>query len=326
MMINNWKTDLTVNPSKQAIDNNDAVLTVGSCFADVVGNYLTRSKFKTMVNPFGTIYNPISIHALLEMAIRKEEPSPEAYLERDGLCYHYQFHSDFCEPDRAALQARIKNQLANVLSFLTTCKVIVLTYGTAFVYVRKDTGTVVANCHKMPAETFEKKMLAMPEIVASYQSLIDSLRKINPTVQVITTVSPVRHLKDTLPLNSVSKSILRVACHNLGELDTDYFPAYEIMMDDLRDYRFYKTDRIHPTEEAEEYILEKFKVRYFSSSTASLLNELEKVRQALAHRPMQPGTLAHQTFLRKILSQLNAISHQVNVADEIKLVKSQLPS
>ncbi len=323
-MITKWKTDLTVSPANQTISNKDAVFTIGSCFADVLGNYLTRSKFKTMVNPFETVYNPISIHTLLEMAIHQKEPSPDGFIERDGLHYHYQFHSDFCEPDRASLQTRIKTQLADALDFLTNCKAIVLTYGTSFVYVRKDIGSVVANCHKMPAELFEKKLLAVSEILASYKSLIDSLKKINPAIRVITTVSPVRHLKDTLQLNSVSKSILRVACHNLTEFGADYFPAYEIMMDDLRDYRFYKTDRIHPTEEAEEYILEKFKACYFSSSTVILLNELEKIRQALAHRPLQPSAPAHQTFLKKTLSQLTAISDQVNVEDEITVVKSQL--
>jgi hypothetical protein len=322
--MNNWKTDLNVTASNQPFGIHQSVLTVGSCFAEVVGNYLTDNKFQTLANPFGTVYNPLSIHALLAMSIHHTKPDPEGYIERDGLFYHYQFHSSFCEQDKGVLQTRISSRIAEVSYFIRGCKTIILTYGTSFIYTLKATGEVVANCHKMPGELFEKKILSAQEIIDSFKTVYDALKKINPTIQLITTISPVRHLKDTLQLNAVSKSTLRLACHQLNGEGVDYFPAFEIMMDDLRDYRFYQKDRIHPTTEAEEYILEKFNLCYFSPSTAALLSELERIRHALNHRPFHPTTTAHQTFLKKTLSQLNNISNRVDVKTEINWVQSQL--
>jgi hypothetical protein len=176
----------------------------------------------------------------------------------------------------------------------------------------------------MPSSIFTKELLSVDTMLESAHETFAIVKKINPQIQIITTVSPVRHIKDTLPLNSVSKSILRLCTHELQKSGIDYFPAYEIMMDDLRDYRFYKPDRIHPTEEAESYIIEKFGDQYFDTATKNLLIEWNSIRQALQHKPFQPTSVGHQTFLQKTLGRLERIRHTLPVEDEITAIKSQL--
>jgi hypothetical protein len=321
--MNHWKTDLIVTPSTP-IRLEDSIVTLGSCFSDVIGNYLTTNKFKALSNPFGTVYNPVSIHQLIQLICRNESPSDTSYVESQGVWFHEQFHSSFFGNSKEELREKIDHQLSLAHSFLKGCRFLVLTYGTAFVYRRKDSGAVVANCHKQPSKLFEKELLSVDTLVQSAIETIALLRKWNPEIQLITTVSPVRHTKDTLPLNSVSKSILRLFTYELQKSGINYFPAYEIMMDDLRDYRFYKTDRIHPTEEAESYIIEKFVDQFFDIATKNLLLEWNNIRLALQHKPFQPASSAHQTFLQKTLERIERIRHSLPVEDEITAIKSQL--
>ncbi len=321
--MNSWKTDLVVTPTTP-IQLQDSVATFGSCFADVIGNYLTTNKFNTLANPFGTIYNPISIHRTLQMICRKDVQAEMDFVESQGAWFHYRFHSSFCGSSREALRERIEKQIKVTHEHLKSCRVLILTYGTAFVYRRKDNQEIVSNCHKMPSSLFTKELLTSEEIMHSSNETFDLLRKLNPNIRIITTVSPVRHTKDTLQLNSVSKSILRLCAHELQKSGIDYFPAYEIMVDDLRDYRFYKVDRIHPTEEAEAYIIKKFGDQYFDTATKNLLMEWNSIRQALQHKPFQPNSSAHQSFLRKTLEQLERIRQTLPVESEITAIKSQL--
>jgi len=321
--MNHWKTDLVVTPSSP-IQLHDSVATVGSCFADVIGNYLTTNKFNTLTNPFGTVYNPISIHKLLQLISRNKMPDELDFVESLGVWFHYQFHSSFNGSSQAALRGKIESQVKIAYEHIKSCRVLIVTYGTAFVYRRKDNQEIVANCHKMPSLLFTKELLSAETILNSAHETIALLKELNPGIRIITTVSPVRHTKDTLQLNSVSKSILRLCTHELQKSGVDYFPAYEIMMDDLRDYRFYKPDRIHPTEEAEAYIIEKFGEQYFDADTKNLLLELNSIRLALQHKPFQPTSSAHQTFLQKTLERLERIRHTLPVESEIKAIKSQL--
>lgn len=321
--MNSWKTDLVVTPATP-IQLPDSVATFGSCFADVIGNYLTTNKFNTLANPFGTIYNPISIHRTLQMICRKEVPDEIDFVESQGAWFHYQFHSSFYGSSREALRERIEEQIKVTHEHLKSCRVLILTYGTAFAYRRKDNRAIVANCHKMPSSLFSKELLSAETILNSTQETITLLKELNPNIRIITTVSPVRHTKDSLQLNSVSKSILRLCAHELQKSGIDYFPAYEIMMDDLRDYRFYKADRIHPTEEAETYIIDKFGDQYFDTATKNLLMEWNNIRLALLHKPFQPSSSVHQSFLRKTLERLERIRQTLPVESEITAIKSQL--
>ncbi len=321
--MNHWKTDLLVTPS-HPMHVSDPVVTVGSCFADVVGNYLTDNKFNVLSNPFGTVYNPLSIHRLVAMIIHKQSPSVDGFVGSQDVYFHDQFHSSFYGSSKEALTEKIESHLLQAHQFLIRSRFLIVTYGTAFVYRRKDNQEIVANCHKMPSSIFTKELLSVDTILESAHETFAIVKKINPQIQIITTISPVRHIKDTLPLNTVSKSILRLCCHELQKTVIDYFPAYEIMMDDLRDYRFYKPDRIHPTGEAEEYIIEKFGDQYFDTVTKNLLMEWNSIRQALQHKPFQPNSSAHQTFLQKTLERLERIRQSLPIEEEITAIKSQL--
>jgi GSCFA family len=320
-----WKTDLILSPSLQPFGLSDSIFTIGPCFAEAMGKRFVDNKFKALVNPFGTLYNPISIHHSLKSAIDIMMPANSEYIVNHDVHYHYQFHSNFSALDKPALKKKINESLQACNQFVKTSNYLIITYGSAFVYIQNELDMVVANCHKMPASHFSKHLLKVEVITDSFFHIYRKLKSFNPNLKIILTVSPVRHLKDTLELNSVSKSTLRLACHQLVEkFDVDYFPAYEIMMDDLRDYRFYKTDRIHPTEEAEEYIWSKFAEKYFDENTKGFLETWKEIKTALAHRPSYPSTVSHQVFLKSTLKKLEGLNNKIDVSEEIKSIRSQL--
>lgn len=323
--MNDWKTDLNVKSADRPIHLNDPILTIGSCFSQAIGQHLYDNKFNLIINPFGTVYSPISIHYLLKLALRKGEVSEEDFLVHQEVHYHYQFHSSFAGLSRQELAEQISRTINQVNHFISTARFLIITYGTAWAYKRKDTEQWVANCHKVPSTQFLKELLSIETMENSFDEIHSALKEINPDLNIIVTVSPVRHLKDTIELNSVSKSTLRLFCHKLSHRPgVDYFPAYEIMMDDLRDYRFYQEDRIHPTKEAEEYIWQKFSQKHFEPETKTFLNEWQKIKDALAHRTSFPSTTRHQSFLKATLIKLLGLQHRVDVGNEITYVKNQI--
>lgn len=323
--MNDWKTDLNVKSADRPIHLNDPILTIGSCFSQAIGQHLYDNKFNVIINPFGTVYSPISIHYLLKLALRKGEISENDFLIHQEIHYHYQFHSSFASLSRQELAEQISRTVNQVNHFIGKARFVIITYGTAWAYKRKDTAQWVANCHKIPYTHFSKELLSIDAMENSFDEIHSALKAINPAIQIIVTVSPVRHLKDTIELNSVSKSTLRLFCHKLSHRPgVDYFPAYEIMMDDLRDYRFYQEDRIHPTKEAEEYIWQKFSQKYFEPETKIFLNEWLEIKHALAHRSLFAYTTHHQSFLKATLTKLHGLQHIVDVGNEITFVKNQI--
>mgnify|MGYP000704602022 CR=1 FL=1 len=321
-----FRTDVRVSPSTQKIGLKNPILTIGSCFADAIGTRLRQNKFTALINPFGILYNPVSLHKVLRYAIHLEPPHANTYVRNNDLTLNYDFHSEFSHPEEKTLVSRLQNVIGASHYFLKDAEWIIVTYGTAWVYCRKDCGEIVANCHKMPGSYFTKSLLTESEIMESFKTFYDSLIKFNPRIRIILTLSPVRHSKDTLELNSVSKAILRTACHRMAETypAVDYFPAYEIMMDDLRDYRFYKSDLIHPTEDAEDYIWDKFSECYFDEATHIFLKQWRSIRSALSHQPFHPATLAHRQFLMDTLKKLEEVKDKVDVSEEAGYIKGQL--
>ena len=324
--MNSFRTALTSYTSNISISLTDKILTLGSCFSDAIGGQLNASKISSAVNPYGVIYNPDSLHKVIRYTTLSQVPSKNTYVQREDVFLNYDFHSELSSLDKHNLQERLRIIIETTNSFLKKTQWLIITYGTAWVYERNDTGEIVANCHKMPQGEFTKLLLTQKKILESFESMYEGLKSINPNINIILTVSPVRHLKDTLELNSVSKSILRTACHTLTEQykDVDYFPAYEIMMDDLRDYRFYKSDMIHPTEAAEEYIWQKFGEKYFDGKLKAFLIRWKEIKLALAHKPFHPSSKAHQQFLLETLKKLEELKSVVNVDQEIEIIKSQI--
>ncbi|HPH46787.1 MAG TPA: GSCFA domain-containing protein, partial [Chryseolinea sp.] len=275
----------SISPFKVGIK--DRFITIGSCFADVIGGYLKHHKIETSANPFGTLYSPAAIHKVLSYAIFNKSLPEQTFLQNQDIHLNYDFHSEFSALQKEVLKSRLKECILKTHQFLVNSNYLIITYGSSWVYERIETGELVANCHKMPAKLFAKSLLTQKKIIESFDPLYQDLKKLNPNMKIILTVSPVRHLKDTLELNSISKSILRTACHTLTETysNVEYFPAYEIMMDDLRDYRFYKSDMIHPSEDAEAYIWQKFVDSFMDDSTKQFFETWSGIQSALAHKP-----------------------------------------
>ncbi len=321
-----FRTEINPEASTVKINLKDKILTAGSCFSDAIGKQLTEMKFKTLTNPFGVSYNPPSIHKAFRYALHNQAVPDHTYLNNQELVANYDFHSSFSSMKKSEVEKGIKEVIGASHYFLKDTSWIFITYGSAWVYERKDTGEIVSNCHKMPTSGFTKSLLSQKKVLESFEEFYRNLKAFNPTCKIILTISPVRHVKDTLPLNSVSKSVLRLACQTISETYADafYFPSYEIMLDDLRDYRFYKQDMIHPSEEAEEYIWNKFVDCYFDTSTKEFIEQWKPILTALSHKPFHANTSAHQTFLTKTLTQLIELSKKVDVSKEITLVKSQL--
>ena len=298
---------------------------MGSCFADRMGVRLKEAKIPTNSNPLGIVYNPISIHNLLkslwdnqyELRLRQ---SPHA------LWHSFDLHSSFSGFEEREIRKRIKATFADVHIELRKANLLIFTFGTAYVYRRKDTGDIVANCHKYPADFFEKSLLTVEEILAPFQDLFAQFFQHKPQLNIILTVSPIRHLKEGLANNTLSKSILRLACHQLSETfeEIAYFPAFEIMLDDLRDYRFYQDDFIHPTSFAEDYIWAQFVKHYFSDQAKHLLAKWEKIQKSLAHRPLQKHSDAHHQFLLKLLENLKSLNTLLDCQAEIEEVTQRL--
>ncbi len=322
-----FRTELTIAPQERQLARTARVLTVGSCFADSIGERLRLNKVSTLVNPFGTVFQPLALAQLLRAAAGEEQDWQQHVVEARGRWQSYDFHSTIGAESPVELLQTIQETVRRVSDFVRTAEVVVLTLGTAWAYRLRETGELVSNLHKLPAALFEKELLTADEIVNSLAEVHALLRRINPEIRLVLTVSPVRHIKDTLPLNAVSKSVLRVACHYLSELlpGVSYFPAYELLTDELRDYRFYASDMLHPSEVAEDYIWDKFARAYFDADFGRFRKEWAAVRQALGHRPLHLGAPEHRTFLDQTAERLERLSSQgVDVRQELRDVQRQL--
>ncbi|MBB6612199.1 GSCFA domain-containing protein [Pontibacter sp. Tf4] len=326
-----FRTEVDVTPTTLQLALTDKVVTIGSCFAEVIGHKLQDYKADVLVNPFGTIFNPVSVSKLLRAVAGQDLAVEESLVQRDGIWYSYDLHSSLSSPDKEELLQLIRERIAQTCRHLQEARLLIITLGTAVSYTVADTGTVVANCHKLPARQFTRELLTIDEITKSLNYSYEALKQLNPGLQIVLTVSPVRHVKETLQVNSVSKSILRVAAHYLTRQlqDVLYFPAYEIMLDDLRDYRFYGPDMLHPTPVAEDYIWQKFAKTYLHPTYQQFIPEWDKIRRAVAHRPFHASSAAHQAFIRSTLTQLQQLTakYQIEANSELRaLQEQQLPS
>jgi hypothetical protein len=324
-----FRTELTIAPQERQLARTARVLTVGSCFADSIGSRLRLNKVNALVNPFGTVFQPLALAQLLRAAAGEEQDWQQHVVEARGRWQSYDFHSTIGAESPVELLQTIQETVRRVGDFVRTADVVVLTLGTAWAYRLRETGELVSNLHKLPAGLFEKELLTADEIVNGLAEVHALLRRVNPTIRIVLTVSPVRHVKDTLPLNAVSKSVLRVACHYLSELlpGVSYFPAYELLTDELRDYRFYAADMLHPSEVAEDYIWDKFARAYFDADFGRFRKEWAAVRQSLGHRPLHLGAPEHRTFLDQTAERLERLASQgVDVRQELRDVQRQLVS
>ncbi len=291
-----------------------------------MGSKLFQRKFTTLVNPYGTIFNPITLSKTLSNAIEMFTSSESDLVALNDLFYSFEHHSTIRGENRDEVIDHVKRKNQEVKSFLENTSHLILTFGTAWVYEKKDTGLIVANCHKQDSNLFVKRLLSLEEMKGALEDALQKIYFINPEIKLILTVSPVRHTKDGIPENQVSKSLLRVLCQELtnNHPNSGYFPAFEIMMDELRDYRFYKRDKIHPSEEAEDYIWVRWRDSHMGSETIRRVSEIEKINLELAHRAFNPDSESHQRFLKNLLHKMEQLSPDLDFSEEINQVKNQI--
>ncbi|MFN5170051.1 MAG: GSCFA domain-containing protein [Cyclobacteriaceae bacterium] len=323
-----FRTELPLSPATHLLDYRHRLVTTGSCFAFNMGERLSDNKFTVSNCPFGTVYNPISTHQQLIDALHHPELPDEDFFNDQEEWKNVQFHSSFNHTNLDQLKTNITRVRENVGESLLHSHFLIITYGTAFVYELVRSGKPVANCQKLPGHYFRKRLLDPDEIVSSFEELLENLRHVQPDLNILVSLSPVRHTRDSLPLNQVSKSVLRYALHLIAEKYPNvlYFPSYEIVMDDLRDYRFYEPDLIHPNRQALDYIWEKFCDAWMSPETKMLMTKWQSVATALRHRAFAPETKANKQRLQNLLEHLTELRQLLDVENEIAEVIRQISS
>ena len=322
------RTKLKIDVSPDQIDHNTRVCTIGSCFAYNMSQKLSKDKFQIYRNPFGTLYNPISISQHISSCIKQKTLNKNLNLARDERTVNYLYHSDLNGANEAELYSIHQTQNKEFANQLKNAKWLIITLGTSIVFRHIEQDIIVANCHKQPGQLFHREILSIDNIVNKLDSCFKLLLNYNRNLKIICTVSPVRHIRDGIVQNNLSKSRLVNACHELaqGNNAVDYFPSFEIMIDELRDYSFYDKDLIHPSEVAIDYIYETFKKKYFSSVTKDILAELRKIQQGTNHRPFNPNSSNHLVFLNRLLNKCTTFQekHHIDMSTEIKKIKTQL--
>lgn len=318
--MNSFRTTFSIEPLDSRISYADSILSIGSCFAENIGQRMIDLKYPLLMNPFGILYNPMSILNALNRIQAAEEFTEEELVKGEGLYHSWFHHGKFSDTNASRALNKINAEIICAKAALDTLDYLIITWGTASVFTLKGTDQVVANCHKFPATDFHRKFLSVEEIVSAYKVLIDHLLIARPALKIILTVSPVRHWKDGAAQNQRSKARLLLAAENLEEAysNVHYFPSYELLMDDLRDYRFYKNDMLHPSEEAIDYIWKNFSDYGLHSEEETLRKKVYKIYQGLHHRPLYDRRPEHKTFLEKLLSQITEIESQSSSIDYTK--------
>lgn len=297
-----FRTLTDIAPLSPRLRHSDKLMVIGSCFATHIGDRLLQMKWQAEVNPFGVLYNPLSIaEALTRMVERRPFSEEELHEFPDGGWNTWLHHSTYSTSDKATALTTINDRLSQASRQLAEADRLILTLGTAWAYRLAETGEVVGNCHKVPERKFVRQRLQVQEIVDALATAIRRITAINPKLKVLLTVSPVRHLKDGLHGNQLSKSTLLLAvdelCHTLPE-QCHYFPAYEIVMDELRDYRFYAEDMAHPSQQAVGYVWEQFVEYCIDDEAQHFMQQWEKVVRALEHRPFKPDSEQYRQFMQ----------------------------
>lgn len=282
---------------------------IGSCFADIIGLRMKQYKFPVEHNPFGVQYNPVSVNNNLEYIIDNKVFTESDLYSHDDQWLSFSHYSAFSNTDKSECLKQINSRIKSASKFLHNTSYLFITFGTAWVYEFKKSGQIVANCHKIPANEFKRYLLNTKDIVDSYKVLYKKLKEYNPEIKLIFTVSPIRHWKDGAELNQISKSTLLLSIYQLRKEfpEIDYFPVYEIFMDELRDYRFYGTDMLHPSETAVDFIWNRFINTYIDEESQVAINDIEKINKAINHKPFNVSSKPYRKFIETSLEYIKKL-------------------
>lgn len=318
----NFTTKVPIAKSDNPINYNSRIVSLGSCFAENMGEKFSYFKFQNTVNPFGILFNPVSIENLISRVVNNQKFTENDIFFHNDLWHCFEVHSELSNPNKEDYLNSLNELLKSTNNQITASTHIIITYGTSWVYRNVASGKIVANCHKVPQSQFEKEILSVETIEKSIQNTIDLIRNVNPKCTFIFTVSPVRHIKDGYVENQRSKAHLITAIHQIINYHTsdselaqqlsiiNYFPSYEILMDELRDYRFYAEDMLHPSQIAVDYIWVRFFENYISEENFAVMEEVCSIQKGLAHRPFNPDSNSHQLFLQQLQAKIDNLQKQ----------------
>lgn len=308
----NFHLNLQLPEFAQKIKYADKLLLIGSCFAESIGERLEHYKFNTNINPNGVLFNPASIAVALRRIINNKKTEENELFFANERWNSWEYHSRFSNTDKTTCLADINNSISTSSEFIKQGDWLFITFGSAFYYKHNSNGILVGNCHKLPQKEFTKSLLTVAEIVNDYTLLIQQLKAENSKLKIVFTVSPVRYIRDGVVENNISKARLIEAVHELVQQNTDsfYFPAYELVIDDLRDYRFYKSDLVHPNEQAIEYVFEKLIKTTFGEETKVLFEKIKDIITAKYHLPFNTNTNAYKQFQETYLKRCKQIQQE----------------
>jgi hypothetical protein len=323
-----FRTPIEIPESRFKLNHSTPALMLGSCFIENIGDKLHYYKFPFMTNPFGVLYNPFSIKNAIEIISGKQNINEQIIHEYNERWFSFYHDTSFSSRYKEELMQHINKTNQEAANYLKKASFLIITFGTSWVFRHVEKDMIVANCHKLPSKFFKRELLSPEEIINDYISLIEEIHKLNPDIDITFTVSPIRHWRDGAVENQLSKATLIYSIHKIIEHfpEIEYFPSYEIVMDELRDYRFYAEDMIHLNKTAIDYIWERFSESYISKSAQSLMNEVEKIQKAKHHRPFNPASPEYQKLIDKQIENINQLSkkhHSIDLSDEMDYFKSQ---
>ncbi len=311
----NFRTEIKISKSEFDINYNSKIFFIGSCFTDNIGNYFKKLKFDTLINPYGVLYNPESIYNTINFIIENKKFKESDLLKFNDKWISLNHHGSFSDTQLNKILNKINTENTKAHIFLKQTDFLFITFGTSWIFRYNETKKTVANCHKIPAKKFTREILSVNNIINNYNKLITNVTKFNPKIKIIFTVSPIRHLKDGAHQNQISKSTLFLAINELNKKfnNTSYFPSYEIVNDDLRDYRFYKDDLTHLTDFTINYIWEKISEKYLKKDTINKISEIDKIIKAVNHKPYNKDSDEYKKFIIDTLKKINKFEENLKL-------------
>lgn len=310
-----FSTQIHISKSNNPIDYNSKIVSLGSCFAVNIGQKFDYFKFRNTTNPFGILFHPVALEKFIGYAINDKQFTETDICEHNGLWHCFEAHSELSTTDKNTLLKNLNVACAATLENLKHATHLIITLGTAWVYRNNESNNLVANCHKVPQKQFTKELLSADDVKQSLENIIQMITESNPAISIVFTVSPVRHIKDGFTENQWSKANLISGLQTTLNAQSksknlNYFPSYEIMMDELRDYRFYAEDMIHPSTVAIEYIWNRFTEAYITPQAQETMKLADSIQKGLSHRPFNPDTEQHSAFLSKLNDKIATLQKQ----------------
>jgi GSCFA family len=310
-----FTTPIPLQHGSPAIDYNSRIVSLGSCFAVNIGQKFDYFKFRNVTNPFGIIFHPLAIEKIIGFAVNGYTFTEADIFLNNERWHSFDAHSDLSGTESSQVLDNLNSAAATLSSEIKKSSHIIITLGTAWVYRFTESNALVANCHKVPQKEFSKELLPVDTIAQSLQNISTLINGVNPEAKIIFTVSPVRHIKDGFTENQWSKANLIAALHQTLNTEhrtrnTSYFPSYEIMMDELRDYRFYAEDMIHPNPVAIDYIWQQFTSAWISEETQHTMKLADTIQKSLLHRPFNPESESHKKFTANLGTKIAMLQEQ----------------